>query len=332
MIKNSEWAPVLAIALLAAGCEPKDRHPGTLQGVIEFDERLLGFEVGGRLTTIKVARGTIIKKGDLLATLDDTLERASRESREARAQAARADVAVVRAGSRPEEVQAMRAQIRAAEANEALLQQNLARERKLLEQGSIPRATVDDLEARLRAATAERQALEQRLRELRNGSRRQEIDRAEAQAAIANQEVKIGDERLDLYSLRALEDGTVLDVHVDPNEVVAAGAPVVTVADTKHPYADVFVLQGEMDGVRIGASARVSIDATPQIFSARVENVGRKTEFTPRYLFTERERANLVVRVRVRIDDPEERLHAGVPAFVTIDRGQGFPESKVGSR
>jgi HlyD family secretion protein len=330
MINNSGWA-VLATVLVAAGCEPKDRHPGALQGVVEFDERLLGFEVGGRLASIPVVRGASIKKGDLLATLDDSLERASRESREARAHAAKADVAVVRAGSRPEEVRAMQAQVRAAEANEALLQQNLARERKLLEQGSIARASVDDLEARLRAATAERQALEQRLRELRNGSRRQEIDRAEAQAAVASQEVKIGDERLDLFSLRALEDGTVLDVHVDPNEVVAAGAPVVTVADTKHPYSDVFVREGDIDGVRIGAPARVSVDATPKVFTARVENVGRKTEFTPRFLFNERERTNLVVRVRVRIDDPEERLHAGVPAFVLVDRGGGFGVMTAGS-
>jgi HlyD family secretion protein len=303
-----------------AACEPKDRHPGALQGVIEFDERLLGFEVGGRVAAIHVVRGASLHKGDLVATLDDTLERASRESREARAVAAKADVAVVRAGSRPEEVRAMQAQIRAAEANEALLQQNLAREKKLLEQGSIARASVDDLETRLRAATAEKQALEQRLRELRNGSRRQEIDRAEAQAAVASQEVKIGDERLGLFSLRALEDGAVLDVHVDPNEIVAAGTPVATVADTKHPYADVFVPEGNMGGVRIGATAKVSVDATPEPFAAKVENVGRKTEFTPRYLFNERERTNLVVRVRVRIDDPNERLHAGVPAFVVIDR------------
>jgi HlyD family secretion protein len=328
MINKSAWAVALAGALLCAGCEPKDRHAGALQGVVEFDERLLGFEVGGRLKAIQVVRGTSVHKGDVLATLDDTLERASRDNREARAAAAKADVAVVRAGSRPEEVRAMQAQIAGAEANEALLQQNLARERRLLAEGAVAKASVDDLETRLRAATADRQALEQRLRELRNGSRRQEIDRVEAQAAVASQEVKIGDERLDLYSLRALEDGTVLDVHVDPNEVVAAGSPVVTVADTKHPYSDVFVREGDMGGIRIGATARLSVDATSQVFTGRVENVGRKTEFTPRYLFNERERTNLVVRVRVRIDDPEEHLHAGVPAFVIIDRGGGFAEAK----
>jgi HlyD family secretion protein len=327
MINKLALLVTAAVALAGVECEPKPRHPGALQGVIEFDERLLGFEVGGRVTSIKVVRGSTVRAGEILATLDDTLERTARESREARAHAAQADVAVVRAGSRPEEVSAMQAQLRAAQANESLLEKNLARERALLEKGAVARASVDDLESKLHAAVAERQSVEQRLRELRNGSRRQEIDRAEAQVQVADKDVKLGDERLGLYSLRALEDGAVLDVHIDPNEVVSAGTPVLTVADTKHPYSDVFVPQADLDGIRIGTPAAVGIDATGQIFRGRVENVGRKTEFTPRYLFSERERANLVVRVRVRVDDPEEKLHAGVPAFVTLERNAA-PEAK----
>jgi hypothetical protein len=62
-----------------------------------------------------------------------------------------------------------------------------------------------------------------------------------------------------------------------------------------------------------------------------VENVARKTEFTPRYLFSDRERSNLVVRVRVRVNDPERHLHAGVPAFVSIDRGARAPLRPIAS-
>jgi HlyD family secretion protein len=317
MINNSVC---FAFAALTVACQPKPRHPGAFQGVIEFDERLLGFEVGGRVTALQAKRGATVHAGDVLATLDDALERTTKEGREAQARAAQADVALVRAGSRPEEVRAAEAQLRAAQSNEALLEKNVAREHVLLEKNAVSPASVDELESRLRAATAERQSTEQRLRELRNGARRQEVDRAEAQAAAASNEVNLGDERVRRYSLRALEDGVVLDVHADPNEVVAAGAPVVTVADTKHPYADVFIPEGELGGVKVDTPARTSIDATPEVFASRVENVGRKTEFTPRYLFSEQERSKLVVRVRVRIDDPEQRLFAGVPAFVVLER------------
>jgi HlyD family secretion protein len=124
------------------------------------------------------------------------------------------------------------------------------------------------------------------------------------------------------HDLIAREDGIVLDVHVDPEEIVAVGTPVVTVADIQHPYVDVFIPEGELEGVVPGAGAVVHVDETPEGFGGRIENVGRRTEFTPRYLFSERERPNLVVRVRVRIDDGE-RLHAGVPAFVALERQAG---------
>jgi HlyD family secretion protein len=306
------------LGVLSAACQPKPKHPGAFQGVIEFDERDLGFEIGGRLTTVKVQRGMTVHSGQELATLDDTLERTASEGRQAEASAAKASVALVRAGSRPEEVRAMQAQLRVAAANEARLARNVEREKKLLAERVVAQASVDDLESALSAATAERQSLEHRLRELQNGARRPEIDRAEAQATAAERQAKLGDERINRYVLRALEDGVVVDVHADPNEVVAAGSPVCTVADTKHPYADIFVPQEELAGVRISAPARVMVDASSQAFAGRVEDIGRRTEFTPRYLFSERERSQLVVRVRIRIDDREQALHAGVPAFVTM--------------
>lgn len=334
MINNGPGPWRLAGPLLAAlltGCAPKQQHAGALQGVVELDERALGFEVGGRLTAVNVQRGAAVHAGDVLATIDDTLERTAREGREAEARVAQAGVALLRAGSRPEEVRSMQAQLRAAQATEGLLEKNVARERALFAEGAVAVASVDDLESRLHAATATRQGLEQRVRELQNGARREEITQAEAQAAVATQEVKLGGERVDRYSLRALGDGTVLDVHADPTEIVAAGAPVFTIADTKHPYVDVFVPEAELGAVRQGAPAQVIVDSGPHPVSAIVENIGHKTEFTPRYLFSDRERGQLVVRVRLRVADPEEALHAGVPAFVTIGHA-GPAQASVGSR
>lgn len=327
MINNSAaiGLTLVALAVICTACQPKPRYPGAFQGVIEFDERDLGFEIGGRLTAIKVQRGALVRTGQELARLDDTLERTAGEGRQAEVSAAKAAVALVRAGTRPEEVRAMEAQLRVAQANEARLDRSVVREKKLLQEGAIAQASVDDLESMLHAATAERQSLEHRLRELQAGSRRQEIDRAEAQASIADQQVKLSEERVGRYALRALEDGVVIDVHADPGEVVAAGAPVCTVADTRHPYADIFIPQEQLTGWRVSAPVRLMVDASSAPFQGRVEDIGRRTEFTPRYLFSERERGQLVVRVRVRIDDPEQALHAGVPAFVTL--GESAPRT-----
>jgi HlyD family secretion protein len=302
-----------------AGCSARVEAPPGFQGVVELDERALAFEVPGRMKTLSVKRGEHVGAGAKLASLDDTLAKPVREARAEEVRAAEAQLALVKAGSRVEDVRATTAQLAAARDVEALLGKNLARQQELVRSGAMGPATVDDLKAQLARAEGERRALEERLKAQRGGARTQEIDAATARLAAARAALAAEDQRLARYEIVAPREGVVLDVHVEPGETVAAGAPVATLGDVHHPYVDVFVPQAALSGVRVGAPARVRVDSERDPLAGAVEDVGRKTEFTPRYLFSPRERPNLVVRVRVRVDDPGARLHAGVPAFVTID-------------
>jgi HlyD family secretion protein len=122
------------------------------------------------------------------------------------------------------------------------------------------------------------------------------------------------DAKLERHTLVTRVDGLVVDVHLDPGELAAIGTPAATIADVTHPYVDVFVPEGKLAGIKLGTRADVRVDTGARAVGA-VEYVSPKTEFTPRFLFSERERPNLVVRVRVRLEDPKHDLHAGIPAF-----------------
>jgi HlyD family secretion protein len=325
MIKNG----VSALFVLAmAGCQrPASVPVDSYQGVVELEETVLSFESAGRLQRVLVDEGDRVQAGAAIAELDDELVRATRASRLLDAEAALAQAKLVGASARAEDVAALAARVRAARATEDLAAKNLARERTLLAQNAVPQAGVDQLQGQLEHARAERESAEAQLAALKRGARREERDTASVRAEAAEANVTLEDERLARALLRAPIDGRVLDRHVEPGEVVGAGAPVVTLADPRRPYADVFVPQGELAGIRVGARAELQVDAERTRFAGKVEHISRRTEFTPRYLFSERERPNLVVRVRVRIDDSGERLHAGVPAFVTIRR-EGAPGAK----
>jgi len=82
------------------------------------------------------------------------------------------------------------------------------------------------------------------------------------------------------------------------------------------------VPQAKISQVFVGETAKVKIDALSLELSGQVEHIARRTEFTPRYLFSEKERDTLVVRVRVRVADPKQQLRAGVPAFVRLAGGK----------
>jgi HlyD family secretion protein len=317
MVKNG-GVRVAALVALLCGCDRGKDQPDAWQGIVEFDERLLAFEIPGRVKSIAVDEGDLVDAGGELARLDDTLDRLERDARAAEARAVHADLALITAGTRTEDVRSLQASLAAAKSAEALAKQTLAREQQLARSGDSRAADMDAAQSGLQTANANRRDLEARLSRAKHGARPQEIEAAQARADAADTAVRSADERIARRVLHTDTAGVVLDVHVDPDEFAQAGATIVTLGDTHHPYVDVFVPEGRVDGIEVGAAALVRVDAHAEPFTGKIEYVARETEFTPKFLFSDRERPNLVVRVRVRVDAPEGDLHAGLPAFVTV--------------
>jgi multidrug resistance efflux pump len=336
MTKKDAWSPTtrgralaLACVVTTLGCHRTDSDGTRYQGVIEYEERDLGFEVSGRVVEIPVRAGDPLAVGTLIARLDGSLAATTLAARQSEARAAEDQLGLLRAGARGEDVRAMRARLEAAKATEALLERSAARVRKLTEQGALTPTALDEAESQRQRAEAERHALEENLAALAGGARRQEIQVAEHRLAAAQSAVQLERERLARHELRAREPGEVLEVHLEASEMAPAGVPVVTTADVTRPYAEVFVPEGATASVRVGAPVQARVDGVAQEIPGRVELVGRRTEFTPRYLFSESERGNLVVRVRVRLDDSRRQLHAGVPAFVRILPPDGAGDARL---
>jgi HlyD family secretion protein len=318
MIKNGLRGGALLVFLGA--CRPHSHVPEGYQGLVAYDEHVVSFEVAGRVNRVAVRRGDIVSDGQVLSRLDDTISKLTCDGREQETSALKADLALLLAGSRKEDIQSLADELQGAVSSEELTRSTAERTRKLFTEGAIPKAELDRAEAELSRAVSDRQSLEQRLAALRHGARAEEIARAKARLAQAEAELALDKELLARHELHAQGGGEVTDVSIKEGELAAVGTPAVTLADTKHPYVDVFVPEGELAGIRPGGRAEVNVDSTAAPFAATVESVSPDTEFTPKFLFSDRERPHLVVRVRVRVDDPERKLHAGVPAFAKVAR------------
>jgi multidrug efflux pump subunit AcrA (membrane-fusion protein) len=90
----------LAAALMLCACARGGGGAREYQGVIELHERVLSFEVSGRVLELRVRRGEQVAAAQVLAVLDDSLERPLREAKAAEAQAADAQLELLRAGAR----------------------------------------------------------------------------------------------------------------------------------------------------------------------------------------------------------------------------------------
>jgi HlyD family secretion protein len=317
MVDYSRAAAVLVLALGACHTREPKLEP---QGVVEFHDHLVSFEAAGTIERLPVRRGDRVKRGDVLAEVDATLERLTRDTRAQELQVALAELAVLEAGSRPEDVAAETAQLHAAEASLDLAQTQRDRTAALVQSQSLSQAELDRAEADLTRAKNERKSVSERVTELRHGARSEDIARAKAHAEAAKSTLALAQARVDKYTVRATAEGIVTDVHVEIGELATTGTPVATIADVGHPFVDVFVPVGALDGVVLGTKATVRVDSSSAPASGVVEYVAPDTEFTPKFVFSDRERPNLVVRVRVRVENPDGRLHAGVPAFAHFER------------
>ncbi len=316
--------PAALVLSAALGCNAAPAKPlAPFQGVVEYDDRAIGFELGGRVLAVNVERGQDASAGKTLVRLDDTLEVPMRDLRAADLAAAEAQLRLLKAGARVEEIRAAQADISSLQSQEDILRKNLARETTLVSQSALAQSVVDNTSAEVQSTVERRRGLEERLKALRSGARGDEIAAALARVQSATAALAAQDARLTRYTLVNPAAGNVIDVHVKTGEMVTPGAPAVTIADLSHPYVDVFVPQGRVHEVQVGMSVSTRVDGVDHALASKVEYVFPKTEFTPRYLFSEGERPNLVLRVRVRVDDPKHLLHGGVPAFVSLNEAAG---------
>lgn len=289
-------------------------------GTVEATEADLAFRTPGRIESIEPREGDAVSGGEGLAWLDDRDATAARAGAAARVDAARARLAELQAGPRPQEVAQARAALASAQAREADAEREAERARRLFEGGAVSRQTLDQAEtARAVARAAASQAAEQ-LELVRQGPRNETVaaQRAvldQAQADLARAEAAVAYGRID-----APFPGVVTIRHRQAGEVVAAGAPVLTVLDPSDRWVRIYVREDRIGRVALGMPARIVSDTWPdRVYDGEVVFIGSEAEFTPRNVQTPDERTKLVYPVKVRITgDAAFELKPGIPADVTL--------------
>src|SRR6476661_10346560 len=122
----------LHIVLMAgalAGCG--NQTNGALQGYAEGEYLRVASPIAGQLARLHVARGSEVKTGEPLFALEQENEAAARRQAEEQLRQAEAQYRNLLTGKRPEEIDALRAQLAQAEASLTLSESNLTRQEEL---------------------------------------------------------------------------------------------------------------------------------------------------------------------------------------------------------
>jgi multidrug resistance efflux pump len=112
-------------------------------------------------------------------------------------------------------------------------------------------------------------------------------------------------------------DGIVLTRLVEPGEVVAPGATLLTMGPLEELTITVYISEDQYGTINLGQTAIVSVDSFPgETFEAIVIRIADQAEFTPRNVQTQEDRRTTVFAVELGIDNQDGKLKPGMPADV----------------
>jgi HlyD family secretion protein len=321
----------LALTTAVAACGSDVEGPPRASGYVEATEVRVAPQVGGRVLEVAVEEGDRVAAGAVIARLDTAdIDLALRRAEAERDQAS-AQLRLLQAGARSEDVrqalaqaESAQADVRAAESELQSAAADLQRFEALLQANSGSRKQRDDAatrrsvaEARVAAAQARLRAATEAVSRLRAGSRPEEIASARARVAAANAQIAEMEKGKADAVLASPVSGIVTLKMVRAGEMVARGTPVVTITDLDRPWANVYVDEPLVPNLRLGQTVTLVTDAGQRLAGA-ITFISPKAEFTPRNVQTAEERSKLVYRIKVTVDNREGILKAGMPVEAEI--------------
>jgi len=318
----------------------------TASGTLEARNISIGSKVGGRITRVLVREGDHVEPNQLLVVFDSAELEGQLLQAQGRVEAARANLAKMLRGSRPEEIaeanaasegyrEAELAQAQAdlerARTEEANADRELKRTEILTASGAISQQSLDNARDRARAARAlvsaqtnAVAAAEGRLKaakavadKTQRGFRTEDIAATRAELTLAEGQLKESEARWAEREVRAPAAAVVETMDIRPGDLLAANSPVAQLLEADQLYLMVYVPETQIGSVQVGKPAQIRVDTFPgQTFQAHVEQIRQQSEFLPRNVQTKEERVHQVIGVKLRVENRDNLLRAGVSADV----------------
>jgi len=214
--------------------------------------------VATTVTKLYVKEGDRVRKGQLLARLDDAGARSDAARALARIRAAESDLSGVEAGGNREEVLTLESQLTKARTEHDAAQQNLDALERLQQQGAASPGEVLNARNRLARANADLTLVEQKQK---NRYSSPEIARVKAQKSEAQAAYAAAEDTLDQLNIRAPFKGTVYSLPVLQGAYINAGDLVLEVADLSKVRIRAFVDEPDVGRLAPGNKIEVTWDA-----------------------------------------------------------------------
>ncbi|MDQ2659470.1 MAG: efflux RND transporter periplasmic adaptor subunit [Verrucomicrobiota bacterium] len=269
---------LIAASLIFASCQ---RSTDVVSGTIEVDEVHVASRAAGRVQKIFAREGQALKAGDPIVQLDAAELPAQRNLAQAQVDAASHDV------------EAQQAQLQ-------FLQSDAKRQQELLRNHTV---SPNEAERATSAANAQAKNIES------------------AQMRVTQARANLAQIETQLDEMKVLSPGdTVLEIlSVKVGDVLAPNREVATLIIPSYFWVRVYVPEPWLGRIKLGDEVRVHVDSfRSEEFRGVVEQINRQAEFTPRNVQTVEDRIRQVFGVKIRLENRDDKLRAGMSADITF--------------
>lgn len=275
---------ITAAAMLAA-CDSRE-NGFDATGIFEATEITVSALETGQIVRLDAEEGTLLKKGQQ-AGLIDTVQLA---------------LSAIRLGATKESIASNRpdiqTQIAATRQQIEKAEMEKLRFERLVRDNAANRKQLDDAESALNVL---RRQLQAQLSSLGNSTR--SLDKQMNATDIQRMQIL---DRLGKCRIVAPVTGTVIEKYAEQGEFATTGRPLFKIADTRRMYIRAYITSEQLAEVRTGQKAEVTCDygnGKGKTYEGTVTWIAQKSEFTPKTVLTDDERASLVYAVKIAIDN-----------------------------
>ena len=271
------------MALMMAACGGNEKAQDAT-GTFEATETTVFAEQSGTLLTFGINEGDEVAQGAEVGLIDTTqtwLKIQQTEATKAVYQSQKPDT--------ERQIAAIRQQL-------AKARQEQQRYKELVADGAAPSKMLDDATSQVKVLQKQ---LDAQISSLSTSARVLDKQTAAAEVQVASLR-----DMLRKCHITAPTQGTVLEKYVERGEFVATGKPLFKIADTQAMYLRAYVTSAQLQNVKLGQQVKVFADYGDQQkkeYVGTVAWISSRSEFTPKAILTDDERADLVYAVKIAV-------------------------------
>ena len=270
-------------ALMMAACGGNEKAYDAT-GTFEATETTVFAEQSGTLLTFGVNEGDVVEQSAEVGLIDTTQTWLKIQQTEAMKE--------VYQSQKPD----MERQIAVTRQQLAKARQEEQRYRELVADGAAPGKTLDD-------ATSQVQVLQKQL-DAQISALSTSTRALDKQTTAADVQVIQLRDMLRKCHIVTPAKGTVLEKYVERGELVTTGKPLFKIADTQAMHLRAYVTSAQLKNIKLGQRAKVFAvygGEQKKEYEGTVSWISSRSEFTPKTILTDDERADLVYAVKIAV-------------------------------